>query len=145
MSPEFYTPSPLTSKAALSHRQWGKLAWPLILPLKLAYMTVLSDPLCQLGTFLCSTARWRIGAVKEAWMFLYCACAKWLLTYRPSFIPPTGIHHLVWSPAYLQPPDGVWRQGTPGAPGLFPGGLTAVGTTLLHPEPCLHRPGRWHK
>lgn len=75
---------------------------------------------------------------------LYCPYAHWVLTFCPLF-PPTGIHHPVWSLAHLQPPDGVRRQGTPGASGLFPRGLAAVWTALLHPKPCLHRPGRWHK
>lgn len=57
----------------------------------------------------------------------------------------TGIHHPLWSPAHLQPSDGIWRQRTPGAPCLFPRGLTTVWTALLHPEPCLHWPGWWHK
>lgn len=53
----------------------------------------------------------------------------------------TGIHHPLWPAAHLQPPDGVRKQGTSGAPGLFPRGFTAVRAALLHPEPCLYRPG----
>lgn len=84
---------------------------------------------------------------KPRLLSLCCTYTNQVWTYCPPFFlfPPTGIHNPLWSPAHLQPPDGVWRQGTPGAPGIFPRGLATVWTALLHPEPCLHRPGWWHK
>lgn len=61
------------------------------------------------------------------------------------FLSTAGIHHPLWPPAHLQPPNGGWRQRTPGALGLFPRGLASVWTAFLHPKSCFHRPGWWHQ
>lgn len=71
---------------------------------------------------------------------------NWVLTLFFMFLfPHTGFYYPLRSPAHLQPPDGVRRQGTPGALGLFPRRLATGGAALLHFEPCLHWPGRRHK
>lgn len=54
---------------------------------------------------------------------------NWVLTLFFFFMflfPHTGFYYPLRSPAHLQPPDGVRRQGTPGALGLFPRGLATV-------------------